>query len=97
MPQALLGITCSNQATKRVAASANGIAGIFGYASTTVSGLVFGIIADSMGWRSVFMIVILFGVAGTLVLLPVWKAPATGYAKAEAVMKEVDAEYVTMT
>lgn len=96
MPQALLGITCSLQATKRVAASANGVDGIFGYASTTVSGLIFGSIADSMGWNSVFVIVIFFGIAGTLVLLPTWKAPADGYAKAEKIMKEVDAEYAQL-
>ena len=45
-PQALLGIAAANQATKEAAASANGILGIFGYASTLISGVGFGYVAD---------------------------------------------------
>ena len=89
MPQALIGIACSNQATKRVAASANGVAGIFGYASTTVSGLVFGLLADKLGWNSVFEVAIAFGIVGIILLATIWKAPADGYAKAEPVIEEV--------
>lgn len=93
MPQALIGIALSNQATKRVAASANGIAGILGYASTTVSGLVFGVIAEKLGWNSVFEVAIAFGVIGIILLATIWKAPADGYAKAapllEGVRKEI--------
>ena len=66
-PQALTGIAASNQATKRAAASANGILGIFGYASTTVSGLAFGMIAKSFGWNTVFAVAIAFGILGCLV------------------------------
>jgi len=86
MPQALIGIACSNQATKRVAASANGMAGIFGYASTTVSGLAFGAIADSFGWNSVFEIAIIFGIAGIAALAFIWNRPADGYAKADKLL-----------
>ncbi len=85
-PQALLGIAASNQATKSVAASANGILGIFGYASTTVSGIVFGAIADKLGWDAVFEVAIIFGVIGAVLIALIWKAPADGYAKAEAVL-----------
>ncbi len=92
MPQALLGIACSNQATKRVAASANGIAGIFGYASTVISGLVFGIIADKLGWNSVYEIVLLFGIIGSVIIATIWKAPADGYAKADKILAELKAE-----
>ncbi len=92
MPQALLGIAASNQGTKRVAASANGVLGIFGYASTTVSGIVFGIIADSFGWNSVFLIAIIFGVVGSLIIATIWSAPADGYEKADKLMEEVHAE-----
>ena len=49
-PQALLGIAAANQATKEAAASANGILGIFGYASTLISGVGFGYVADHYGW-----------------------------------------------
>lgn len=47
-PQALLGIAAANQATKEAAASANGILGIFGYASTLISGVGFGYVADPL-------------------------------------------------
>ncbi len=88
-PQALLGIAASNQATKNAAASANGILGIFGYASTTVSGIIFGAIADNLGWDAVFMVAIIFGIIGSIVIATIWKAPADGYAKAEAVLKDM--------
>ena len=87
-PQALTGIAASNQATKRAAASANGILGIFGYASTTVSGLAFGMIAKSYGWNTVFAVAICFGILGCLVFALMWKAPADGYANAEVIINE---------
>jgi len=89
-PQALTGIAASNQATKRAAASANGILGIFGYASTAVSGMAFGMIAKSYGWNTVFAVAIAFGVLGSLVFALMWKAPADGYAKAEKIIAEID-------
>ena len=93
MPQALIAICLSNQATKRVASSANGIAGILGYASTTVSGLMFGALADKLGWNSVFEVAIALGVVGVILLATIWKAPANGYAKADALLEEVKQEY----
>jgi len=93
MPQALVGISLSNQATKRVAASANGIAGILGYASTAVSGLAFGAIADKLGWNSVFEVAIVIGIIGIVLFATVWNAPANGYAKAEPIIEEVRAEF----
>ena len=87
-PQALLGIAASNQATKRAAASANGILGIFGYASTAVSGIVFGMLADKFGWNSVFEVSIIFGIVGSVVIALMWNAPADGYAKAEKLLDE---------
>lgn len=93
MPQALIGIACSNQATKRVAASANGLAGIFGYASTTVSGLMFGFLADHFGWNSVFEVAIVFGVIGVILFAFIWNAPADGYSKANPIIEEVRKEF----
>ena len=92
MPQALIGIVCSNQATKRVAASANGLAGIFGYASTTVSGLMFGYLAEHFGWNSVFEVAIVFGVIGVILFAFIWNAPSDGYSKAEPIIEEVRGE-----
>ena len=92
MPQALIGIACSNQATKRVAASANGLARIFGYASTTVSGLMFGYLAEHFGWNSVFEVAIVFGVIGVILFAFIWNAPSDGYSKAEPIIEEVRGE-----
>ena len=92
MPRALIGIACSNQATKRVAASANGLAGIFGYASTTVSGLMFGYLAEHFGWNSVFEVAIVFGVIGVILFAFIWNAPSDGYSKAEPIIEEVRGE-----
>lgn len=88
-PQALLGIAASNQATKHACATANGILGIFGYASTTVSGLGFGYLAQHFGWNSVFLVSVIIGVAGTLVIALMWNAKADGYERAEEVLKDI--------
>lgn len=78
-PQALLGIAASNQATKSAAATANGILGIFGYISPVVSAWIFGILADTKGWDSVFLVAIIFGVIGSVVIAALWNIPADGY------------------
>ena len=91
-PQALTGIAASNQATKRTAASANGIMGIFGYASTAVSGAAFGLIAHKFGWNTVFLTAIIFGIIGAIVIATIWNAPADGYAKADAIIKRLKEE-----
>lgn len=92
-PQALLGIAASNQATKHACATANGILGIFGYASTTVSGLVFGFLADNYGWDAVFLVSVIIGIVGTVVIAMMWNAPADGYAKAGKILADIRKEH----
>ncbi|MCH5172675.1 MAG: MFS transporter [Bacteroidales bacterium] len=94
-PQALLGIAASNQATKRAAATANGIVGIVCYLSPIVSGAIFGAIADNpeLGWSGVYVASIIMGIIGAVLLAALWNKPADGYAKAEKLMEEVMAEY----
>ena len=94
-PQALLGIAASNQATKRAAATANGIVGIVGYLSPIVSGAIFGLIADNpdLGWNGVYVAAIAMGVLGAILLAFIWNKPADGYAKAEKLLAEVREEY----
>ncbi|MBQ5353511.1 MAG: MFS transporter, partial [Alistipes sp.] len=54
-PQALIGVIASNHATRKASATANGLIGFVSYISPIVSGLGFGIIADSkFGWHGVF-------------------------------------------
>lgn len=93
-PQALLGVSASQYATKRAAATANGVVGIFCYCATIISGIGFGWLADKpeFGWTAVFVVAIAFGVLGTIILATQWKAPSDNYAKAEKVMKEISGE-----
>lgn len=89
-PQALLGACASLQATKRAAATANGILGIVGYLSPIVSGAVFGVLADK-SWDLVFLVSVIFGTIGCVIIAIMWGAPANGYAKLEKVLEEAQA------
>lgn len=92
-PQALLGIACSNQATKYGAASANGICGVFAYLAPIVSGSVFGAITEHTGnWNLVFLLSIAMGLVGTLVLAVLWRKPGDGYAKVDRIIAQVKQE-----
>lgn len=82
-PQALLGIAAANQATKKAAASANGLLGIFGYASTLVSGIGFGYIAQYYGWGQIYITMIALATISILILLTMWGAEGDGYKAAE--------------
>ncbi|MDX9882699.1 MAG: MFS transporter [Prolixibacteraceae bacterium] len=78
-PQALVGIAVANLATKRAAATAIGFTGLFGYASTIVSGWGLGMIADQLGWNYAIGVLIILGITGTLIFAMAWKAKADGY------------------
>jgi OPA family glycerol-3-phosphate transporter-like MFS transporter/OPA family sugar phosphate sensor protein UhpC-like MFS transporter len=78
-PQALIGIAAANQATKRAAATANGVTGIFGYASVLVSGWGLGKIAELYGWNPVYQLVIGLAVIGVFIFVSMWKTDADGY------------------
>ena len=56
-------------------------------------GLAFGLLADNLGWNSVFEVSIAFGVIGIIILALIWKAPADGYKKADSILAELKAEY----
>lgn len=85
-PQALIGIAAANQATKKAAATANGLTGMFGYASVFVSGLGVGAMVDwinasspGKGWDYVFLIMIGIAIIGALVFMIMWNARRDGY------------------
>ena len=90
-PQALLGVSCSQYATKHASGSANGLCGIFCYAATIISGIGFAFLADKpqLGWNAVFIVAIAFGIIGTILLALLWKAPANGYEKAEKIIQQI--------
>jgi sugar phosphate permease len=78
-PQALIGIAAANQATKKAAATANGFTGLFGYASTIVSGVGLGALAQYYGWNYAYIAMIGMAVIGMGVFLLMWGAKAHGY------------------
>ncbi len=78
-PQALIGIASANQATKEASATANGLAGVFGYVGSFLSAICIGIIADNYGWEVVFYLIIGMGVLGAITFLSMWAAPRDGY------------------
>jgi OPA family glycerol-3-phosphate transporter-like MFS transporter/OPA family sugar phosphate sensor protein UhpC-like MFS transporter len=82
-PQALVGIAAANIATKRAAATAVGFTGLFGYASTVVSGWGLGYLAGNFGWSYAMGALIGIGITGTLVLVLAWRAKADGYERDE--------------
>lgn len=78
-PQALVGIAAANLATKRAAATAVGFTGLFGYASTVISGWGLGYLAENLGWSYAMGALVGIGITGTLVLLMAWNSKADGY------------------
>lgn len=81
-PQALVGISAANLATKRAAATAVGFTGIFGYLSTTLSGWGLGKLVDAFGWHAGFLAIIAFGLIGTVLFALGWNLKPHGYAEA---------------
>ena len=73
-PQALLGIATTQQATPRAAGVAGGFVGIFSYASTVLSGVGFGYIAQRWGWNAAYVTVVVAALLGAMALLPIWRA-----------------------
>jgi phosphoglycerate transporter family protein len=83
-PQALVGIAVANLATKRAAATAVGLTGIFGYASGILSGWGLGLMVDRYGWDRAFAGLLVIGAMATACFLAAWGAPRDGYGGAVA-------------
>jgi OPA family glycerol-3-phosphate transporter-like MFS transporter/OPA family sugar phosphate sensor protein UhpC-like MFS transporter len=82
-PQALIGIASANHATKEASATANGLAGIFGYVGSFLSAIGVGIVADHYGWDTVFMLIICIGLLGAITFVTMWNAPRDGYQRSQ--------------
>jgi OPA family glycerol-3-phosphate transporter-like MFS transporter/OPA family sugar phosphate sensor protein UhpC-like MFS transporter len=78
-PQALVGIAAANLATKRCAATAVGLTGLFGYASTVASGWGLGWLVQHHGWDHAYAALIAVAGIATAVFLIAWNAPRDGY------------------
>ena len=78
-PQALVGIAAANIATKKAAATAVGFTGLFGYASTLLSGWGLGLLAQTLGWDYAIGTLVFVAIIGTVIFLFAWSAKANGY------------------
>ena len=78
------GIAASNLATKQAAATAVGFTGLFGYASTILSGWGLGVLVEAIGWNYAIGVLIIIALAGTAVFALAWRAKADGYDREEA-------------
>lgn len=79
-PQALIGIIGANLATKRAAGTAAGFTGIFGYASTVVSGWGIGALVHHYhSWDAGFFGLVIVSIIGTMLFAAAWGAKAHGY------------------
>jgi OPA family glycerol-3-phosphate transporter-like MFS transporter/OPA family sugar phosphate sensor protein UhpC-like MFS transporter len=78
-PQALIGSACANLATKRAAATAVGLTGIFGYLSTILSGWGLGALVQHYGWGAGFKGLIAIAAIGTVLFIFALPANAHGY------------------
>lgn len=78
-PQALVGIAAANIATKKAAATAVGFTGLFGYASTLLSGWGLGLLAQTLGWDYAIGALVFVAIIGTVIFLFAWSAKANGY------------------
>jgi OPA family glycerol-3-phosphate transporter-like MFS transporter/OPA family sugar phosphate sensor protein UhpC-like MFS transporter len=81
-PQALVGISAANIATKKAAATASGLTGTFGYASGLVSGVFLGWLMDVGGDKGISYVLaalIVLALAGMGTFLLAWPARAHGY------------------
>jgi OPA family glycerol-3-phosphate transporter-like MFS transporter/OPA family sugar phosphate sensor protein UhpC-like MFS transporter len=78
-PQCLISIAAANLATKRAAATAVGLTGLFGYASTTLSGWGLGKLVQTYGWDAGFMGMLIVAAIGTFACALGWRARPHGY------------------
>jgi OPA family glycerol-3-phosphate transporter-like MFS transporter/OPA family sugar phosphate sensor protein UhpC-like MFS transporter len=83
-PQALVAIAAANLATKRAAATAGGLTGLFGYASTVLSGWGLGALVQAYDWDAGLMVIFVAALVGMAVFAVGWGAKADGYGDAAA-------------
>lgn len=79
-PQCLISIAAANLATKKAAASAVGLTGLFGYLSTILSGWGMGKLVESYGWDAGFKGMIVVAIVGMVLCAFGWRAKPHGYA-----------------
>lgn len=76
VPQMLIAAMAMNLGTKRAAAAAVGLTGIFGYASSVMSGWGVGRIVDKAGWDGAFQVMIGCAIATMALMAVTWNVGA---------------------
>lgn len=77
-PQMLVGVSAVDFASKKAAATATGLTGLFGYfGASIVSGVGTGYIVDNLGWIGAFYLFVGSAVIATILFLFTWEAKAT--------------------
>ena len=72
-PQALVGVTAANIATKKAASSAVGLIGLMSYLSTIITGIGFGYLADKFGgWGWIFITMGALATVGAVLIMSIW-------------------------
>ena len=84
VPQMLIAAMAMNLGTKRAAAAAVGLTGIFAYSSTVLSGWGIGRIVDTAGWDGAFQVLLGCAVVTAVLMAMTWNvgahAPSPGAA-----------------
>jgi OPA family glycerol-3-phosphate transporter-like MFS transporter/OPA family sugar phosphate sensor protein UhpC-like MFS transporter len=81
-PQSLIGTAAAKLATKRAAATAIGLTGLFGYLSTSLSGYGIGALVDHYhNWDAGFVVFVVSSMIGVLLFAVCWPAKPHGYSE----------------
>ncbi|MDO5829442.1 MAG: hypothetical protein Q4Q25_04750, partial [Methanocorpusculum sp.] len=73
-PQMLVAVMATDLATKKAAATAVGMTGLFGYASGVVSGWGLGHVLDNYGWDQAFLGLVICSAVTIIPFLCCWNA-----------------------
>ena len=87
-PQLLVAIMATDFATKKAAATAVGMTGLFGYLSSIVSGWGMGRILDAYGWDVAFQMLLACAFLSILPFIFAWSAKPNDLEKLEAEDRE---------
>lgn len=76
-PQMLVGVSAADFASKRAAATATGLTGLFGYlGASLMTGVGTGYIVERIGWKGGFYLFISAAIIGTILFMFTWRVKA---------------------
>jgi phosphoglycerate transporter family protein len=78
-PQTLVGVSGAEFGSRRAAATANGLTGVFGYLGSAVSGFGVGAIAHRWKWDAVFIFFVFCAIAGAFFFMLNWNRTSQCY------------------